>query len=158
MTQLDTTTVSTAIEVAAEPHRAFAVFTEGLNTWWERGHHLLDGELAEVGIEPFVGGRVWERNETGDTCDWGRVLAWEPGERFAFSWRIGPDWAVPATDAPASTVTVTFTPAGSGTRVELVHSDIDVHGQGWEELRDSVAGPGGWPLHLSNFSRAAQRS
>ncbi|WP_111767977.1 SRPBCC domain-containing protein [Nakamurella deserti] len=146
--------VRTAVDVPVPPARAFAVFTAGLDTWWNRGHHLLDGEPAEVWIEPRVGGAVRERTVDGRTCDGGRVLRWEPDEVFAFSWPIGPDWAVPAPDAPTSRVTVTFTPTGAGTRVELVHDRIDRHGDGWEPLRDAVAGPGGRPSHLAAYARA----
>jgi hypothetical protein len=147
-----TAAVRTAIDVPVPPARAFAVFTAHLESWWNRGHHLLDGELAEVWIEPFVGGAVQERVVDGRTCVWGRVLRWEPDAAFAFSWSIGPDWAVPAPDAPASRVTVTFIPTPGGTRVELVHDGLDRHGEGWSGLRESLAG--GWATHLSVFARA----
>lgn len=140
----DTATARSSIEVGAPPDRAFQVFTAGFDRWWNRAHHLLEGELAEVGIEPFVDGRVWERSTAGDECTWGRVLTWDPPGSFAFSWLIGPDWAVPAADAPGSRVTVTFTPVDAGTRVDLVHDRIDAHGTGWESIRDSVRAEGGW--------------
>lgn len=149
------TEVRTAVDVPVSPARAYAVFTTGLDTWWNRGHHLLDGDLAEVGIEPVVGGAVWERSVDGRTCTWGRVVQWEPGVVFAFTWAIGPDWAVPAPEAPTSRVTVTFTPIEGGTRVELVHDQLDRHGDGWQRLRDSVAGPGGWSSHLAAFAATA---
>ena len=144
----------TSVEVTAQPDRAFEVFTSGIDRWWNREHHLLAGELAAVSIEPFAGGRVFERNDAGDECTWGRVLTWDPPTTFAFSWQIGTDWAVPAADAPGSRVTVTFTPVDGGTRVDLVHDRIDVHGQGWERLRDSVGGPGGWQGLLQLFAAA----
>ena len=150
------TVVRTTVEVPVPPDRAFTVFTEGLDTWWNRGHHLLDGELAAVGMEPRVGGAVWERMTDGRTCEWGSVLRWEPGTEVAFSWRIGADFAVPAPDAPASRVTVTFTPVAGGTRVELVHDRLDRHGDGWERLRDSVGGSGGWTGHLTAFGRVCR--
>lgn len=149
------TIVRTGVDVPVSPARAFAVFTEGLDTWWNRGHHLLDDDLAEVGIESFVGGAVWERSTAGDTCVWGRVLRWEPDTAFAFSWLIGPTWTVPSADAPGSRVTVTFTPTATGTRVELVHDLLDRHGDGWEGLAGSVAAPRGWPAHLASFAHRA---
>lgn len=152
---LTDTVVRTGIDVPVDPTRAFAVFTAGLDSWWNRGHHLLDDELAEVGIEAFVGGAVWERSTTGETCVWGRVLRWEPDAAFAFSWSIGPTWTVPAPDAPASRVTVTFAASGTGTRVELVHDRLDRHGDGWEELAGSIAAPRGWPAHLASFADRA---
>jgi uncharacterized protein YndB with AHSA1/START domain len=74
---------------------------------------------------------------------------------FAFSWRIGPEFAVPAPDAPHSVVTVTFTPTDDGTRVDLVHSGLDAHGDGWQQLRDSVGGESGWPGLLQLYAAAA---
>lgn len=150
------TIVRVAIEVATTPERAFEVYTAGFDRWWNRNHHLLPGALAEVGFEPFLGGRVWERNDAGERCDWGRVLAWDPPHSVAYSWLIGTDWAVPAADAPGSQVTVTFTPTGTGTRVELVHDRLDVHGEGWESIRDAISREGGWPGLLARFAGVAQ--
>ncbi|MEV4489087.1 SRPBCC domain-containing protein [Micromonospora coxensis] len=149
------TVVRSSIEVAAAPEQAFTVFTSGLDRWWNRHHHLLPGELKQVGVDPHEGGRVWEENDAGEVCVWGRVLTWEPPRTFAFSWLIGPDWAVPAPDATGSRVTVTFTPTERGTRVDLVHDRLDAHGPGWEGVRTGVGGDGGWPGLLRRYAAEA---
>jgi uncharacterized protein YndB with AHSA1/START domain len=151
----DRTAVRCSIDVSAGAEQAFAVFTDGINGWWHPDHHVQPGKLRRVAIEPQVGGRVMEESETGDICTWGRVLTWDPPRTFAFSWQIGTDWGVPAADAPASRVTVTFTPVDTGTRVDLVHDGLDAHGQGWERLRDTVASDGGWTTLLGRFAAAA---
>jgi uncharacterized protein YndB with AHSA1/START domain len=148
----DSTAVQAAVTVAAPPVRAFAVFTEGIDRWWTRAHHVQSGELREIGVDPFVGGRMWEENDAGDVCTWGRVLTWDPPRTFAFSWLIGPDWGVPGPDAPGSRVTVTFTPTDGGTLVALVHDQLDAHGPGWESVRDGVGSEGGWPAGLRQFA------
>lgn len=148
----ETAEVRTSVQVAAPPDRAFEVFTAGFDRWWPRTHHLLPGELARTSAEPFVGGRMWEENDAGDTCTWGRVLTWEPPRVFAFSWMIGPDFSVPADDAPASRVTVTFTAVDGGTRVDLVHDRLDAHGPGWERVRAGVGAEGGWPGILRGYA------
>ncbi|MGI8695255.1 MAG: SRPBCC family protein [Mycobacteriales bacterium] len=152
----DSTVVHATVEVAAPPERAFAVFTGGIDRWWTRAHHVQSGELKEIGVDPHVGGRMWEENDAGQVCTWGRVLRWDPPREFAFSWLIGPDWAVPGPDAAGSRVTVTFTPAGtpagSGTTVTLVHDRLDAHGPGWESVRDGVGSDGGWPAGLRQFA------
>jgi uncharacterized protein YndB with AHSA1/START domain len=155
-TSSETTAVRAGIDVAAPPERAFEVFTKGMNTWWNRDHHVLPGTLSWIGVEPRQGGRLLEEMESGETCEWGRVLTWDPPRLFAFSWLVGPDWGVPAPDAPSSTVTVMFTPTPGGTRVELVHDQLDAHGPGWESVRAGVGSDGGWPKGLRDFAAAAQ--
>jgi uncharacterized protein YndB with AHSA1/START domain len=148
------TLVRKAVDVVAAPERAFEVFTTGIDRWWTRSHHVQSGELKEIGVDPFVGGRMWEENDAGDVCTWGRVLTWDPPRTFAFSWLVGPDFGIPAPDAVGSRVTVTFTPTATGTRVELVHDQLDRHGPGWEKLREAVGSDGGWPIGLRNFAAA----
>jgi uncharacterized protein YndB with AHSA1/START domain len=150
----DSAAVRTAVDVAAPPARAFEVFTAGIDRWWNRAHHVQSGELKEIGVDPFVGGRMWETNDAGDLCVWGRVLTWDPPREFAFSWLIGPDFGVPGPDAVGSRVTVTFTPTGSGTHVTLVHDQLDAHGPGWEGLREGVGNDEGWPAGLRSYAAA----
>jgi uncharacterized protein YndB with AHSA1/START domain len=153
-TQTDATEVRSSIEVAAPPEHAFEVFTAGIDRWWTRSHHVQSGELKEIGVDPVVGGRMWEENDAGEVCTWGHVLAWEPPGMFAFSWLVGPDWGIPGPDATGSRVTVTFTPVAAGTRVDLVHDRLDAHGPGWEGVRDGVGSDGGWPAGLRQFAAA----
>jgi uncharacterized protein YndB with AHSA1/START domain len=89
-----------------------------------------------------------------DRGELGTASTREPPSRFAFSWLIGPDWGVPAPGARGSRVTVTFTPVVGGTLVELVHADLDAHGEGWEAVRDAVGADGGWPAGLRQFADA----
>src|SRR5262249_45210254 len=142
MTTTENTEVRKAIVVKATPERAFDVFTAGFDSWWPREHHLLAGSpLDHVAIEPHVGGRCYERTEDGRTCTWGRVLSWDPPRGLSYTWEIQADWGVvPPEGGPASTVTVTFTEVEGGTRVEIVHSGLEVHGAGWQTMRDAIDG------------------
>ena len=148
----ETSLVRATIDVSVPPDRAFEMFTTGIDAWWTRAHHVQTGELKEIGVDPYVGGRMWEENDAGEVCTWGTVLTWSPPREFAFSWLIGPDWAVPGPDAPGSRVTVTFTPTATGTSVALIHDQLDAHGPGWESVRDGVASDGGWPAGLRQFA------
>jgi uncharacterized protein YndB with AHSA1/START domain len=150
----ETSLVRTTIDVSVPPDRAFEVFTTGIDSWWTRAHHVQTGELKEMGVDPFVGGRMWEENDAGEVCTWGSVLTWSPPLVFAFSWLIGPDWAVPGPDAPGSRVTVTFTPTATGTSVTLIHDQLDAHGPGWESVREGVGSDAGWPAGLRQFAAA----
>ena len=62
-----------------------ALFTEGIGTWWDADHHILEGQLAEMVFEPRVGGRVFDRGVDGSECRWARVLAFDPPDSFVIS-------------------------------------------------------------------------
>lgn len=141
--------------VDASAEKAYQVFTDGMNTWWNPDHHIGSGTLAEIVVEPHVGGRMFGRETDGTECPWGTVLTWNPPHRFAFSWDIGLNWEHEPDPARASRVEVTFTPAGvDRTTVTLVHSDLERHGPGWESMRDSVASPDGWPDLADRYAKA----
>jgi hypothetical protein len=77
-TQLDATSVTTETEVDAPVEHAFRVFTEGIGSWWDPGHHILQAELAEMVFEPYAGGHIIDRGTDGSECCWARVLAYDP--------------------------------------------------------------------------------
>jgi uncharacterized protein YndB with AHSA1/START domain len=81
------------------------------------------------------------------------VIAFEPPGRIVFSWDISPQWQIETDLDRASEVEVRFiaeTPYR--TRVEVEHRHLDRHGEGWEGLREGVAGDQGWPLYLGRFA------
>ena len=107
-------------------------------------------------LEPREGGRWFERGADGTECDWGRVLVYSPPSRIAVSWHLGADYVYDSDASKASRVEVTFHDEGNGkTRVELVHSQLDRHGAGWEKLRDSVGSTGGWGGIMEKFAEVA---
>lgn len=152
--QTQTTSVTTEIDVDAPVEHAFRVFTEGIGTWWNPNHHILQAELAEMVFEPYVGGYVLDRGTDGSECRWARVLAYEPPRLVCFSWDINLSWQLEADPAKTSEVEVTFTPAGTGrTHVVLTHRHLERHGDGWETMRDMVAQ--GWSL--AHFAEVAAK-
>jgi uncharacterized protein YndB with AHSA1/START domain len=152
--QVADTSVRTAITVQAPIERAFSVFTEGINTWWDPNHHLLEG-FDHMVFEPRVGGHIYDVSKDGSECRWARVLAYEPPHRLVFSWDITTSWEIETDSEKTSEVEVTFTPQGPReTLVELEHRNIDRHGHGWESMRDSVGSPNGW--NLGAFAAAAE--
>lgn len=78
------------LTVAAPRERAFAVFTDGLATWWPREYTWARDVLETIAIEPREGGRCYERGPHNFQCDWGRVLAWNPPHQLVISWQISP--------------------------------------------------------------------
>jgi uncharacterized protein YndB with AHSA1/START domain len=152
-TQAADTAVKASIVVEAPVERAFSVFTEDMGTWWNPDHHILEGELAEMVLEPHVGGRIYDRGVDGSECCWARVLAFEPPRRFVMSWDINLQWKLETDPARASEIEVRFIPQGAGqTRVELEHRHLERHGEGWEQMRGAVGSPGGWSGGLQRFA------
>ena len=96
--------VRTEVTVAAAPDKAFRVFTEGFNRWWPRSHHIAEGDLEEAIIEPFVGGRWYERTTDGCGLRLGPGARLGPAERaVALSWAINGEWELTRTTRAAST-------------------------------------------------------
>ena len=152
-TQAQTTSVTTEVDVTAPLEHAFAVFTDGIGTWWNPSHHLLDGELAEMVFDRHVGGHITDRYTDGRECRWSRVLAYEPPTRVVFSWDINLQWQLETDPTKTSEVEVAFTPIDPGrTHVVLTHRHLDRHGDGWPSMRDAVAS--GW--NLDAYAAAAK--
>jgi uncharacterized protein YndB with AHSA1/START domain len=126
--------------------RAFEVFTAEMSAWWPLLTHSVGEDKArEVRFEGAVGGRIVEYSDGGELATWGTVSDWDPPTSVSFTWHPGSD------PQQAGQVTVTFTPAGHGTSVELVHS-------GWERRTDAArarAGyTSGWDYVLGKYVSA----
>lgn len=117
---------SHSVEVPLDTGRAFELFTAVINRWWKRGTYYWNDRTRAVGLrfEPRVGGRFIEIYDeaTGEGFEIGRVLAWEPGRRLAYTWRQT-DWG----PEEKTQVEVRFEPIPTGTRVTITHS-------GWETV------------------------
>ncbi len=137
------TSVSAATTVEVPIERAFTVFTEGIGTWWDPDHHIIEAPLDHMVFDPVVGGHVYDVGTDGSECRWSRVLAYEPPHRVVFSWDINTAWELETDPARCSEVEVTFTAVGpSTTRVVLEHQHLDRHGPDWVQLRDGLSS--GW--------------
>jgi uncharacterized protein YndB with AHSA1/START domain len=136
-------------DVDCAPEHAFDVWTSRIDTWWPRDHTV--GDAALVQLVEGVGGRIYERGTDGTEHEWGRVTAWDPPRRLAYTWHIGRE-AADATD-----VEVRFVPAGPGT------TRVEIEQNGWERFGEQ-AGPWrdrnriGWDSVLPHFLNAIERS
>jgi uncharacterized protein YndB with AHSA1/START domain len=154
-TQAADTSVRTSVVVEAPVERAFSVFTDGIDSWWNRDHTIGEAPLAKMVLEPRVGGRAYGIGTDGSESPWGRVLAWDPPTRLVLSWDITLQWKREGDPEKASEVEVRFIPEGGDrTRVELEHRHLERHGEGWEKMREAVGSPGGWPGGLRDFAEA----
>lgn len=149
------TIVETEVTVAVSLARAFEVFTAEFGAWWPRQHHIGSADMADGTIEPWVGGRWFERGVDGSACDWGLVLAWDPPHHVAVSWHLDGDFAYVPDPDRSSRVDVRFTEVDGGTRVVLTHSGLDRHGPGWEGLSTGVGSANGWPGIIRTYASRA---
>lgn len=140
--------------VNAPIERAFRVFTDGFGRWWPKNHTIASFPVDRSIIEPWVGGRCFDRGADGSECDWGQVLAWEPPARLVLAWQVDGTWSYEPEVDNASRVTVSFAALGGQTRITLVHDEFERHLKAGPDLADGVRDGWGTALHL--FADAAE--
>ena len=147
--------VRKTITVEATPERAFAVWTDGLATWWPLDSHHIGAETPVTAvIEPRAGGRCYERDADGTECDWGVVRTWEPPTRLVVGWHLQPDWSFDPDPARATEYEVRFVDEGGGrTRVEVEHRGFEIYGDRAEEIRDTYLQPNAWGMVLELYAK-----
>ena len=147
--------VRKVLEVQATREHAFKVFTDGIDTWWPRQHHIGASPLRTAIIEGREGGRWYSVCEDGSQCDIGQVLAWDPPNRILLSWQITATWQF---DPDFVTeVEVTFTPSGAkSTTVVMEHRLLERYGAVAEAIRTSIGADTGWGLIMQSFVTAAE--
>jgi uncharacterized protein YndB with AHSA1/START domain len=112
---------------------AFDVFTARLDLWWPQKHRRFGA--SQLFLEARVGGRFFERSDTGEEARLGEVVRCEPPHRITYTWYPG------AVSGPTE-VDVRFTGEGEHTVVEVLHSE------GQSGLGDA------WPQRVELFGRA----
>lgn len=136
--------VLVSLRVAASPERAFEVFTREIGSWWKPNQLFEltprgDGVLRFEGEE---GGRLVTTLPSGKEFEVGRIEAWRPGERLAFTWRQ----ATFAEDQ-LTRVEVRFEPVGEETRVTVEH-------RGWDAIPQEHVARHGFPLGVFQLRQA----
>lgn len=147
--------VRKSIRVRASQAHAFEVFTAGLDRWWPRQASIGAAPMKAVRLEPQIGGRWYEIAEDGSETVIGRILAWEPPQRFVLSWNINHHWK--PDPVVSSEVEVRFiAEAPDATVVELEHRKFEAMGaEPGASMRKDV--DGGWPPRLERFKAEAER-
>jgi uncharacterized protein YndB with AHSA1/START domain len=137
-------TVRKSVLVPCPAEEAFALYTEGIASWWPLATHSVGEERVRSAVfEGRVGGRIYEIWDDGQERDWGTVLVWEPPHRVVYSWQPNPE-------RPAATeVEIRVTAEGDGARLDLEH-------RGWERLGTDAAGvqanyDTGWDVVLGAY-------
>ncbi len=137
-----------SVEVKASPARAFELFTIDFGKWRPAMMTIGASPSVTVQFEPKPGGDVFEQAQDGTTTPWGKVLAWEPPSRLAFTWQISSQWAY---DPDLITeIEVRFEAAGEGrTKVTLTHSKLEAYGADGAKHAETLRN--GWPGIMASF-------
>jgi uncharacterized protein YndB with AHSA1/START domain len=145
-----------SIRVKANVEKAFQVFTQNMDSWWPRTHHIGSSPMKRVVVEGRSGGGIYTEQEDGTNCPWGSVRTWEPPHLFVMYWRVSSAWQYEPDIEKCSEVEVRFTPADDGTTlVELEHRGLNKHGGACVKMREQVNSEGGWGALLGMFAEKA---
>jgi len=144
MSVIELAPVVKTLELRRSAADAFRIYVHQAAQWWPLDTHALspsnNTKAVDHVVEPRIGGRVYEIAADGREFDWGEVLAYEPGRRFAMTWQLGRMRNV------SGEVEVLFEPTGAAScRITLTHSGWDRMGadaqtmrngynQGWESV------------------------
>ncbi len=134
--------VSARVSVGRPAGEAFWSFVRELGEWWpiREGYSFGGAELVDLVMEEREGGRFYERWRDGTEHEIGRIVAFEPPTRLAFTWK-DPDWSGP------TEVEIRFEADGDRTAVTVEHRDFDR-----AEAKEEAAGyAAGWQLILERF-------
>jgi uncharacterized protein YndB with AHSA1/START domain len=141
--------------VKASRERCYTLFTDGIDRWWPREHHIGKSPLKKAVLEPRAGGRWYAVSMDGSECDTGKVLVWDPPSRLVLAWQINSEWQF---DPDFVTeVEVTFTELGpKETRVDFEHRNLERYGVKAIDLRKQIDDPKGWHGTLDRFAKEAE--
>ena len=129
--------------INASQRRTFQAFTEEIDRWWPKSHHIGKSEMQRAVLETKVGGRWYEIGVDGSQCDWGKVLVWNPPHQLILAWQITAEWQYDPTFS--TEVEVNFLEQGQKqTRLTLEHRNIEKFGIKAEEIWSAFDSEGGW--------------
>jgi Activator of Hsp90 ATPase homolog 1-like protein len=136
------------VRVRRSVEEAFDLFTRDVGTWWPLDRFTFGpGRSKEAHIEPFIGGRFYERFADGEEHTSGHVLVWNPPFSLTFTWQHH-EWAAP------TEIEVRFVAEETKvTRVELEHRAWERLGTFGRESREQYAN--GWPTVLGCYRDSA---
>ena len=137
--------------VAASQKTAFDVFTQKMDLWWPRSHHIGSADMTEMVVETHVGGRWYSKHADGSEANCGHVLIYQPYDLFVLAWQINADFKC-APDL-VTEVAIEFIPEStSTTRIRFEHKDLHKLGNG--KVVESM--DGGWGMILQLYKNTAE--
>jgi hypothetical protein len=122
--QMTIESIKKELLVEASQETCFKVFTEKMDAWWPRTHHIGDCPMVESILEPGVNGRWYARHEDGSETNVGYILEWDPYAQLILAWQVNGEFKFDP--GLVTEVEVNFIPEGpKHTRVKLEHKNLD---------------------------------
>ncbi len=133
-----TSSVLVALRIAASPARVFEAFTQDIVLWWSPNplFQLTPRGDGALRFEPGEGGRLVTSLPNGKALEVGRITAWEPPRRLAFTWR-----QASFAEGQLTHVEVLFEAVGEETRVSVEH-------RGWDTVPAEHVARHGFPERI----------
>jgi uncharacterized protein YndB with AHSA1/START domain len=146
---MNLTSIDKEVLVNASQETAFRVFTEQMDSWWPKTHHIGSSPLVESVLEPGPNGRWYSRHEDGSEANVGHVLEWDPFGHLVLAWQI--DGNFHFDPALITEVEVHFIAEGPrSTRVKMQHRDLQKLMGGAKIIADMDAG---WGMILNLYKK-----
>src|SRR5665213_2639776 len=87
-TQMTIQSIKKELLVEASQETCFKVFTEKMDLWWPRTHHVGSCRMVKPVLDPGINGRWYSRHEDGSEVNVGYVLEWDPYTQVVLAWQI----------------------------------------------------------------------
>ena len=151
MQTINFTSIKKDLLVEASQATAFKVFTEQMELWWPKSHHVGQCPMTDLVLEPQVNGRWYSRHEDGSEVNIGQVLKYDPYDLFVLAWQINGDFKY---DPNLLTeVEIRFIAEGpKTTKIKFEHKDLQL--LGGSKAIDSM--DEGWGMILNLYKKQAE--
>lgn len=153
MNNIEIATIKKEVIVEASQATAFKVFSEKMDLWWPRTHHIGKAPMTEMVVEPGVNGRWYTTHEDGSEANIGYVLSWDPDSFLALAWQINGKFEF---DPELVTeVAVNFIADGpKKTVVKMEHRNLDRLGSGGKTIESIDEG---WGIIINLYKNLANK-
>ncbi|MCR8557619.1 SRPBCC family protein [Mucilaginibacter sp. BJC16-A38] len=154
MNNLNIKSIKKELIVEASQATSFKVFTEQMDAWWPRTHHIGKSPMIELVLEPGINGRWYSRHEDGSEANIGHVLQWEPYGLVVLAWQINGEFKFDPT--LITEVEIQFIPEGpKKTIVKFEHKNMERLGSGGKTFESMDEG---WGQILELYKAVSAKS
>lgn len=153
MQAINLNSIKKEVTVAASQQTAFEVFTQKMDLWWPRTHHIGTCDMTEVVVEPHVNGRWYTKHVDGSEAPVGYVRTYQPYDLFVLAWQINGDFKCDP-DLVTEVVVEFIAEGPKTTRVKFEHKDLQKLGNG--KAVESM--DGGWGTILELYKKQVEQS